>query len=220
MHIFKCTRCARVEHRHLRGRLFAFLSLSLSFPLLFSHLVSINSNRVEGSNINFLFHTRATPRQSSLLPIKAPCFLSLSLSLVLSRTLSLDQRNMAARDDSNIFDFYSNLMSNEPDMSSEIASASYFALDAGASNTSFHEGFPEWSSFSRFCKSLIHSIFQNLGAKGKEDLLERVKSCHSHEEIVSIADEEQIINITVDMLLQVSETRFISISQSTGYMIS
>lgn len=77
-------------------------------------------------------------------------------------------------------------------------------MATGSAISSVHEGFPEWSSFDKFCKSLIHSIFQNLGAKGKEDLLQRVRSCHSHEEIVSIADEEQIISVTIDMLLQVS----------------
>lgn len=119
---------------------------------------------------------------------------------------------MSVRDDSNIFDFYSNLVSQEPDMTGlpgESTAGAVSLIAPGSAISSVHEGFTEWSSFDKFCKSLVHSIFQNLGPKGKEDLLERVRSCHSHEEIVSIADEEQIISITIDMLLQVSLKKYL-----------
>lgn len=105
---------------------------------------------------------------------------------------------MAGKDDSNIFDFYSNLVHQEPE------DGASFGV----------EGFAEWNSFDRFCKSLVHSVFQNLGQSAKEEFLEKINNCKTHEEIVHLADNEQVINITIDMLLQEANDRNIEVKDA------
>lgn len=102
---------------------------------------------------------------------------------------------MAAKDESNIFDFYSNLVHQEPD------DAGPFGMD----------GFAEWSSFDKFCKSLAHSVFQNMGPKGKEEFLEKMSTCCRYEDVIAAAEEEQVISITLEMLLQEANDRAIAI---------
>lgn len=103
------------------------------------------------------------------------------------------------KDDSNIFDFYSSLIHSEPD------DPTFGGI----------EGFAEWNSFDRFCKSLAHSVFQNLGSQGKQDFLEKINACHSYEDIITTADNEQVINITIDMLLQEANDRNIEVKDAT-----
>jgi len=105
---------------------------------------------------------------------------------------------MAAKDESNIFDFYSNLVHQEPE------DGGPFGMD----------GFAEWSSFDKFCKSLAHSVFQNLGSKGKEEFLEKIGSCSTHEDVIATADGEQVISITIEMLLQEANDRAIDIKDA------
>lgn len=107
---------------------------------------------------------------------------------------------MAAKDESNIFDFYSNLVHQEPE------DAGPFGMD----------GFAEWSSFDKFCKSLVHSVFQNMGPKGKEQFLEKMASCSTHEEVISAADAEPVISITIEMLLQEANDRAIDIKDAAS----
>jgi hypothetical protein len=106
---------------------------------------------------------------------------------------------MAAKDDSNIFDFYSNLIHQEPEEGGS------FGVD---------HGFAEWNSFDRFCKSLVHSVFQNLGPAAKEDFLQKINTFTTHEEIVNFADNESVINITIDMLLQEANDRNIEVKDA------
>ena len=107
---------------------------------------------------------------------------------------------MAARDESNIFDFYSNLVHQEPE------DAGPFGMD----------GFAEWSSFEKFCKSLAHSVFQNMGPKGKEELLDKINSCATHQQIIAVIEKEPVISITVEMLLQEANDRAIDIKDASS----
>lgn len=107
---------------------------------------------------------------------------------------------MAGKDDSNIFDFYSNLIHQEP--------------EDGLGSFGVDHGFAEWNSFDRFCKSLVHSVFQNLGPAAKEEFLMKINNCMTHEEIVNLADNETVINITIDMLLQEASDRNIEVKDA------
>lgn len=144
----------------------------------------------------YLFSPRLLRSESkSAISVCTPC-LKISPSVVWCPACrELASVKMAGKDESNIFDFYSNLVHQEPDDSGP------FGMD----------GFAEWTSFDKFCKSLAHSVFQNMGPKGKEDFLEKMASCSTHEQVIAAAEEEQVISITIEMLLQEANDRGIAI---------